>query len=195
MNPETEAEIIRQVANGNHRAFNQLFNEYWDNIYGVAFTLTRSREHARDMVQEVFVKLWLVRAELTEKESFRNFLFIIARNHIISELRKKSRRTDFRDHLQDYFNESPFHADHQTLYKESAYLLRQAVEQLPEQQRMVYQLSREHGWSQEQMADYLQISRNTIKTHMSRALMAIRKYLEDHAGGTLLIICLMEAFL
>jgi RNA polymerase sigma-70 factor (family 1) len=192
---DSENELLHRVAAGDHNAFRQLFDEYWDNIYGVAFTLTKSREMARDLVQEIFVKLWLIRNELTEKESFRNFLFIVARNHIFSELRKKSRQEDLIGHLEAYFKESPFHADHQTLYKESASLLQRAIEQLPEQQRLVYTLSREEGWNQEQIAAHLQISRSTIKTHMSRALTAIRQYLESHARDLLLFICLINAFL
>jgi len=192
---DREAALLQQVAEGDHDAFRQLFDEYWDNIYGVAFTLTKSREMARDMVQEIFVKIWLVREELTAKDSFRNFLFIVARNHIFSELRKKSRQVHFSEHLQEYFNESPFHADHPTLYKESASLLQQAIDQLPEQQRLVYQLSREQGWNQEQIALHLQISKSTIKTHMSRALTAIRQYLEGHAKDLLLVVCLIKALL
>lgn len=192
---EKEQILLRAVAAGDQQAFKQLFDEYWDNIYGVAFTLTRSREIARDMVQEIFVRLWLMRETLEEKDNFRNFLFIVARNHIFSELRKKSRQPAFVAELEEYFSESPFHADHPALYKESAALLNAAVARLPEQQRQVYELSREEGWSQEQIAAHLNISRNTVKTHMSRALTAIRLYLEGHATGILLIICLIQAFL
>lgn len=195
MQSEREVVLLQQVAEGDHDAFRQLFDEYWDNIYGVAFTLTKSREMARDMVQEIFVKIWLVREELAAKDSFRNFLFIVARNHIFSELRKKSRQEHFSQYLQDYFNESPFQADHPTLYKESAFLLQEAIARLPEQQRQVYQLSREQGWNQEQIALHLQISKSTIKTHMSRALTAIRQYLEGHAKGLLLVVSLLKALL
>lgn len=87
---DKEQILLRAVAAGDQQAFKQLFDEYWDNIYGVAFTLTRSREMARDMVQEIFVRLWLMRETLEEKDNFRNFLFIVARNHIFSELRKKA---------------------------------------------------------------------------------------------------------
>lgn len=192
---DNEKELLRRVAGGDEPAFRALFDEYWDNIYGVAFTLTKSREHARDMVQEIFLKVWLLREELAEKDSFRNFLFIISRNHIISELRKKSRETAFSDHLAGYFRESPFHADHQALYNESASIIRQALDQLPEQQRLVYQLGREQGLSQEQIAERLGITKNTVKTHMSRALAAIRQFLEERTNGVLLVICVLEAFL
>ncbi len=88
----TENDLLKRVAAGDEAAFTQLFDSYWDNIYGVAYVITKSRETARDIVQEVFVKIWLLREELVNKDNFRNFLFIVARNHIFSELRKKKKR-------------------------------------------------------------------------------------------------------
>lgn len=190
-----ERELLLRVAAGDEAAFTELFDQYWDHIYNVAFTLTKSRETARDIVQEIFIKVWIVREELPHKDSFPNFLFIVARNHILSELRKKIREAPFTDQLQAYFRESPLEADQRLLYHESQALVHQAVNALPDQQRQVYLLTRENGWSQEKIAQHLQISKNTVKTHMSRALTAIREYLVNNAHGILLVISLLETFL
>ena len=190
-----ERELLLRVAAGDESAFTELFGQYWDHIYNVAFTLTKSRETARDIVQEIFIKVWLVREELPHKDNFPNFLFIVARNHILSELRKKITETPFTDQLQAYFRESPLQADQQLLYHESQALIHQAVSALPDQQRQVYLLTRENGWSQDEIAQYLQVSKNTVKTHMSRALAAIREYLASNAHGILLLIALFETFL
>jgi RNA polymerase sigma-70 factor (ECF subfamily) len=187
--------LLLSVAAGDGSAFEQLFDQYWDHIYSVAYTLTKSRETARDIVQEIFIKIWLVREELPQKDSFPNFLFIVARNHMLDELRKKTRESPFTDQLQAYFRESPLEADQRLLYNESQALIRQAVNNLPEQQRQVYLLTRESGWSQEEIAQHLQVSKNTVKTHMTRALAAIREYLANSAHGILLAICLLEALL
>jgi RNA polymerase sigma-70 factor (family 1) len=190
-----ERELLLRVAAGDESAFTALFGQYWDHIYNVAFTLTKSRETARDIVQEIFIKVWLVREELPHKDNFPNFLFIVARNHILTELRKKIRETPFTDQLQAYFRESPLQADQQLLYHESQALIHQAVSALPDQQRQVYLLTRENGWSQDEIAQYLQVSKSTVKTHMSRALAAIREYLANNAHGLLLVIALFETFL
>ncbi len=190
-----EKELLQLVAAGNGPAFEQLFDQYWDPIYQVAFTLTKSRETARDMVQEIFIKVWLKREELPQKDSFRNFLFIVARNHILDELRRKTLETPFTEQLQAWFRESPTAADQRLLYQESQALLRKAVDTLPGQQRQVYLLTRENGWSQDEIAQHLQLSKSTIKTHMARALAAIRAYLANHAQGILLLLSLMECFL
>jgi len=190
-----EEELLRRVATGDGLAFEQLFDAYWNNIYQVAFTLTKSRETARDLVQEIFIKIWLLREELPQKDNFRNFLFIVARNHILDELRRKVKEDPFTDQLQIWFKESPIQADQQLLYHESQALIHQAVSNLPEQQRQVYLLTRENGWTQEEIAQHLQVSKNTVKTHMARALTAIREFLANHAQGILLACCLLSALL
>ncbi|WP_276482774.1 RNA polymerase sigma factor [Paraflavitalea pollutisoli] len=187
-----EAELLNRIAQGDAASFEQLFDAYWDGIYQVAFTLTKSRELARDMVQEIFLKIWLQRQSLPEKDNFTSFLFIVARNHIFDELRKQLREQPFVEHLTAWFAESPFQADQRLLYQESQTLLQKSLDQLSDQQRQVYLLTRESGWTQDEIAQHLGVSKNTVKTHMSRALAAIREYLTGHATGLLLIVALLE---
>lgn len=187
-----EKELLLSVAAGDASAFEQLFDAYWDPIYEVAFTLTKSRETARDIVQEIFIKIWLQREELPQKDNFPNYLFIVARNHIVDELRKKVKAAPFTGQLQAWFSESPLQPDQQLQYHESQALIRQAIHNLPEQQRQVYLLTRENGWTQEEIAQYLQVSKNTVKTHMTRALQAIREFLINRSHGLLLAYCLLK---
>lgn len=189
-----ENELLSRIAAGDGMAFEQLFDAYWEGIYQVAFTLTKSRELSRDMVQEVFLKLWLVREELPAKDNFTGFLFIVARNHIYDEIRRKINDRPFTEQLQAWFAESPLGADQRVLYNESQALLRKAIDQLPEQQRQVYLLTRESGWTQDEIARHLQVSKSTVKTHMSRALTAIREFLTAHAQGLLLIMSLLQVW-
>ncbi|WP_315823170.1 sigma-70 family RNA polymerase sigma factor [Paraflavitalea speifideaquila] len=132
---------------------------------------------------------------IASKDSFRNFLFIVARNHILDELRRKTKEGHFTQHLQAWFRESPTTPDQYLLFQESQALLRKAIDTLPAQQRQVYLLTRENGWSQDEIAQYLQLSKSTIKTHMARALAAIRAYLANHAQGILLLVAFLECLL
>lgn len=190
-----EQELLERVAAGDQQAFTQVFDQYWGHLYSVAWTLTRSRETARDMVQEIFIKLWMVRAELPLKDSFRNYLFIVARNHILSELRRKVQEIPFQEQLLTWFGDNSVQADQRLLFRESQHLIQQAIDQLPAQQKQVYLLSRENDWSQDEIAQHLQVSKNTVKTHMSRALASIREYLGSQAEGLVLLWALFEAFL
>ena len=190
-----ENDLLLKVASGDEMAFRQLFNTYWDNIYGVSFMLTKSEALAEDMVQEIFLKIWLKREQLPQIENFRNFLFIVARNHIFDTLRKKTKEKEFIHQLFSYFNPEPDSPEKKLLQKESGLLIQQAINNLPDQQRMVYQLARDKGLRQEEIAEQLGISRNTVRNHMARALQSLRDFLQNHSGGLLLFICLIELYL
>lgn len=191
----TETELLQLTAEGNEEAFRQLFQQYWDNIYGVSFMLTKSQSLAEDMVQEIFLKIWIKKDQLTLVNDFENYLFILARNHIFDTLRKRSREEQFTKQLADHFKQRPDNPEQKLLGKESANLIQQAISNLPEQQRLVYLLSRDKGLRQEEIAEQLGISRNTVRNHMARALQSLREFLQNHTEGLLLLICLIDALL
>jgi len=176
-----EISLLSAIAKGDETAFRQLFDHYWDNIYGVAFAFTKSSVIAEEMTQDVFVKIWLKREELPQVKKFGDYLFIIARNHIFSALRKKILEQPFADHLLNYLQETSNTPESQLLLRETEQLLLKAIEQLPPQQHLIYCLSREQGLNQEEIAAKLDISKNTVKSHMNKALHFIRDYLRIHA--------------
>jgi RNA polymerase sigma-70 factor (ECF subfamily) len=190
-----EKELLQQIAAGDEKAFCRVFSEHWQNIYGVAFMLTKSAVLAEDMVQEIFLKIWIKRAHLPEVENFRNFLFVVARNHIFSELRKQSNEVSFTEQLIDYFTETRKDPEKALVHKQASEMISKAIEQLSPQQRVVYELSRDKGLTRDQIARQMGISPNTVRNHMAGALEQIRQYLQRHADGFLFTICIIETFL
>src|SRR5690349_21151502 len=87
--------LLHQVADGDEAAFRQLFEIYADRIYGVAFTYTKSAHLSEEIVQDVFVKLWLKRTALPDISKIADYIFIIARNRIINELRRLRLEKDY----------------------------------------------------------------------------------------------------
>lgn len=166
--------LLRQVATGDEAAFRKLFYLHWDNVYSVAFTLTRSQVIAEEIVQDVFLKIWLKREQLTAVGNFDNYLFIIARNHIYNQLRKKAGAAPLPEQEEDHSPEQVL------LLKETGQIVQEAVQQLPQQQRMVFELSRNEGLDHASIAHRLGVSRLTVKSHMNKALHAIRSHLSRH---------------
>jgi RNA polymerase sigma-70 factor (ECF subfamily) len=191
----TENEILHQIAKGDESAFRLLFDEHWQNIYGVAYMLTKSAPMAEDMVQEIFMKLWIKREQFPEVENFRNYLFITARNHIFNELKRRSADILFTDHLSEYFLDIKETPEKKLLQKEAEQIIGEIIERLPQQQKMIYRLSREEGLSRNEMAERLGIAPNTVRNHLTRALEMIRHELQRDVNGLLLWICLIEIFL
>ena len=188
-----ESALLSNVAKGDECAFRTLFEHYWDNIYGVAFAFTKSPVIAEEMVQDVFVKIWLHRDRLPQIKKFNDYLFIIARNHILTLLRKKVNEQPFSEHLLEYFQERGNNPEDQFMCRETERLVQKAIELLPAQQHTIYCLSREQGLNQEEIAARLNISIHTVKSHMNKALQFIRNYLHMHAEveGFTILFCII----
>ncbi|WP_119079767.1 RNA polymerase sigma factor [Chitinophaga alhagiae] len=182
-----------RLAAGDESAFREFFHLYSHHIYSVAFLMTKSAGLAEDMVQEVFLKIWLNRASLSGVENLQAYLYTSARHHILNELRKKSHSRQFTDALLEYFSESADNPEQALLRKESRGFLHQAIAHLPDRQRLIYQLSKEKGLKQEEIAARLNISQHTVRNHLAQALVNIRHFLERAATGVLLVICLVQA--
>src|SRR5678810_238059 len=86
--PNNEKELLALIAKGDEIAFSKLFLQFKDRIYSIAFKLTKSTIAAEEIVQEVFLKIWLKRANLTDIENFSAYLFIITRNDVYKSLKQ-----------------------------------------------------------------------------------------------------------
>lgn len=193
--PFNEKTLLTQVAEGDEKAFRILFDRYWDNIYGVAFAFTKSTMIAEEMAQDIFLKIWLKRHLLNSIQKFDAYLYKVAKNHIYNELRKKIKEEPFTDHIINYFREIGDSPEQQMIFKESKHLVNLAIEKLPHQQQLIYRLSREQGMSQEDIADKLQISKNTVKSHMNKALQSIRHFLLQYSDGNIYIFLIVIGLL
>lgn len=186
--------LLDQVAQGDEKAFARLIAHYWRTIYGQALSYMKSVDQAQDIVQEVFVKIWEKRAQLPTVEKFDAFLFIIARNHLISALRKKMARPLDND-IVDQLPAAANTPDDQLAYKQLQQQLATAINDLPTQQKTAYLLSRDNGLSFEAIARHMGLSKETVKKHICRALQSIRSYVRRHNDLVLLLPLLIALFL
>ena len=173
--------LILQVFEGDEHAFRELFDKYRNKIFSIAWKITGFETSAEDVVQEVFIKLWINKEKLPEIENLDAYINTITRNHIFNNLRKIAYEQSF---LQELFLKQPQNiknAPDQVLFNELQNLVNKAVQQLPPQQKKVYQLSRIEGLKHEQIAGNLNISQSTVKGHMVEALRSIKAFLNAHA--------------
>ncbi len=186
-----ERRLLQQVAEGDEKAFAMLVEQKWNNIYAQALTYVKSTHHAQDIVQEVFLKVWEKRQTLIELERFDSYLFIIARNYIISELRKKI-TVPIGDKLIESFEEESKAPDRILVHKQLTELVERAMQLLPPQQKITIKLSREEGLSHEEIAKHMELSKETVKKHICRALNFLRTYVRTHSELTIIFIMIFN---
>lgn len=172
-------QLLQLLREGDEDAFAEIYNRYWKRVFSIALRYIKSPEAAQDAVQDVFIKIWTGKEHLSQVRDFKPYIFVTARNLIISSLRNKI----FHVFLgtEEQLEEETFLPEQQLSYKESMDLLHKAIQLLPPQQQRAYMLSRDEGMTYEQIAGEMAISRLTVRTHISKAIQFIRTYLTDNA--------------
>lgn len=172
-------DLIIRVVQGDEIAFEQLFRQYKNKLYSFILHLSGSATIAEDVLQDVFLKIWRDRDQLTGIDNFNAYLYRMAQNTAINVLRRQSREALLLNEVQRLAPER-VQGDELLAAKEVQTALQQAINNLPPQQRKVYQLGQEQGLTYEQIAGSLGISTSTVRNHMVQALKAIREYIAFH---------------
>lgn len=188
--PYNEKELLCQVADGDEAAYKILFTKYWDQIYSTTFMFTKSAELSKDLSQEVFAKIWEKRKNLSVVEKLEGYLFVTARNIVFDSMRKKVFIAENEEYLQEYFSEHASLPYEEYEVKELNAVIQKGIHQLPIQQQTAFMLSRFSGLSHEEIAVNMGIAKQTVKSHISRAIISLRKMLELYADKIPILLLL-----
>jgi RNA polymerase sigma-70 factor (ECF subfamily) len=185
-----ESELLAKIAQGDQRAFRVIYDHYYNNVYAFALHLLKSDILAEETVQETFLKVWQRGQALNEIVNVESFLIAITRNHSLDLLRRN--KLAIRTTQQQIINWSESHneTENTIILNETRRLLQNAIDLLPPQQKLVYQLCQQEGLRYEEAADKLNLSTLTVQSYMKLALRSVRKYMSKHAGVAALMIVL-----
>ena len=179
-NSNIDKKVIALIIEGDESAFTEFYEHYHPMVYGVALKITHSTALSEEIVQEVFLKIWLKRSDLMNIENIGAYLFIIARNQVFKILKQiaknyKAILLEEDDHVFAHNN-----LENTILEKENNHLLHQAIKRLPHQQKQVYTLIKERGLKREEAAEFLKLKPETVKFHLAQAMKNIRSYFALH---------------
>ena len=169
-----ENDLLARLANGDPEAFGVIFHHYRHRIYSYAFHLSGDTAQADELVQETFMKVWLHRDRIPHILRFEHWLFTIARNQVFDMLKGMARESAFRRQIAEHLEAGANPVEDRVLSRENEMRLQKALDKLPPRQRLIFTLSRHKGMKHEEIADQLQISRHTVKTHLVQALKTLR---------------------
>jgi RNA polymerase sigma-70 factor (family 1) len=193
LSPYEEKALLARLAAGDADAFASLFNQYQDPLTQFILKFVKLRQLAEDLSQEVFLKIWQQRAKLTDLQSFRAFLFIVARNHTLNTLQFASRSQAAIGALtrEGLSHQTPSAADDQVLTREYQEFLTRIIDSLPPRSREVFRLCREHQLAYDEVAAQLGISRHSVKNHMVHSMKILKAAVEKDLGIPLSLFLLI----
>jgi RNA polymerase sigma-70 factor (family 1) len=174
--------LLLRVAKGDEVAFGQIFTLYHNQLADFILHITESVPLTQEIVQDVFLKVWMGRSSLNGIHSFKAYLFVIARNHAFNCLKQIAREETRKKQWIKTVLQQTSNIEEEEDAVDAGNLVEAAVALLPSQQKKVYNLSRKHGLKQEEIALELNISIETVKKHMVLAIRGLKNYLRSHIG-------------
>lgn len=170
-----DRELFSKLQQGDGKAFEAIYEKYHRLLYSFALRHLESRDMAEDAVQQVFVHLWEIHADIYVNISLRNYLYTMIKNHILNLIRSENttfvRNYELAEAKQDYCED----LDDKIDKKEQMAMLYKAIASLPEQKRVVCMLKMEGTLTNQEIADKLNISINTVKTHYLQSIQKLKE--------------------
>lgn len=169
--------LLRNIKKGDTGSFNKLYDLYSVRLLNFSLLYLDSKEEAEEVVQDVFCKIWENRHKLDEKYSLNGYIFRITKNLVLNKLRKRINEPSGYVSIGScgiHHNKT----ENDILFNEMEQLLEDAIEALPPRRQLIFKLSRQKGLSNQEIADYLNISVNTVEGQIRKAIKYLRTYIK-----------------
>ncbi|SDL35255.1 RNA polymerase sigma-70 factor, ECF subfamily [Pedobacter sp. ok626] len=186
-----EKELLEAIANGNEIAFKTIYDAYFKKLSAYLYKLCKSNDATEEMVNDVFLKIWKNKSSLNHIESFEAYLFTMARNKAIDYLRKLAKDTNLITELTAQIQESHNEIEERLDATALKNLIEQSLAQLSDQKRKIFKMSKEEGYSYDEIAEEMQLSKSTIKNHLSETLKHLKKQVDPKSGRSFLLLVML----
>lgn len=175
-----DTQVLETIQSGNESAFEMIFKSYYQPLCRYAYTFLHDKEDAEEVVQSVFISLWEKRKSLNIQTSFKAYVYRMVRNSCLNQIKHEKVKQEHVAH-ELAVSEVSFDAVSERIHaSELSVKISEAMKALPEQCRLVFQLSRFEELKYQEIADQLQISVKTVENHMGKALKIMREQLKDY---------------
>lgn len=175
--PSSDADIHEEL-------FHNLFREYEQKLYVFVVKVLRSEALARDIIQDVFLKLWTIRDQLSQMENVNGYVYRMAENRVYDHLRTAATQENARKELWNRLQGTESEAtDSKVKTREYAEVIQRAINQLPPQRRLIYLMNRQEGMKYKEIADELNLSPHTVRNQLSEAFQQVGTYVRSHLSS------------
>lgn len=176
-NQISDTELFYRIQKGDEKAFTLAYELYNKLIYVLSYRYLMDEDRAKDVVQYVFVKLWEYRANLNVGISLKNFLFTMAKNHILNLIRNENSALEKQYEIAQQVSGYEDDLIEKLERREQMSLFYQVLAKLPEQKKKICMMKIREEMSNKEIAERLNVSINTVKTHYAEALKLLRREL------------------
>ncbi len=175
-----EQSLVKRTLDGEQEAFGVLVNRYQRKVFNLAYSMTRNRETADDLAQDIFIKAYCALKNFKFKSEFGTWLYRIAMNHIKDYLRSggRVRMVPFEDQVKDEGDQEDetVRMEHDQDTEHRLKIVREGIQALPEKYQIILSLRDIQGFSYKEISQILRLSAGTVDSRLHRA----RKMLKNN---------------
>ncbi|MFV0377180.1 MAG: RNA polymerase sigma factor [Mangrovibacterium sp.] len=174
-----DKEVVLRLKAGDMMAFQTIFSAFSEKLFHFACSYLRNPDEAEEIVQDVFLRIWEIREQIDENKSFKSFLFTMAVNKLLNQIKHSVVRQKYEKYLTQTpldMSESP---ETQMHYRELGEKIEKMLNRLPEQQQYIFRLSRQDGLSNNEIAEKLNLSIRTVENQIYRANKMLKEHLKQ----------------
>jgi RNA polymerase sigma-70 factor (family 1) len=176
----TDNQLIDNIRKGDTRSFEQVFNLYAENLVRYAATIVKDVDDAEDIVQQLFVSIWDKKGIPDVNTSLKSYLYKSVYNTSLNKLKQAKVKESYATHITYVSDGLTSGANAMMEQKETAARIEQAINELPEQCKLIFRMSRVEQLKYLEIADKLGLSVKTVENQMGKALKHMRERLKDY---------------
>ncbi len=182
-NLEADIYLWKKVVESDEQAFASLYNKYSSSLFSAAFKLLKDSDACEDIIQEVFVHIWLKRYDI-QVNDIKSYLYQSVKYKVIDLVRRKKVSIPLSE-IEDII--ATERTDSHVLKQEIETVIDRSVEDLPQRCAEIFKLKKEHYLSNKEIAQKLNISTKTVENQITIAIKRIKISLSDKMGMTILL--------
>ena len=170
----SDKQLIRAIKGGDTKSYEKLFERDYDRYFSFACALLHDADAAEDVLQNVFLKLWIGRDRLDENRSIENYLLVSVRNEIFDYLRLKYNQTVVRGETPEKEDASA-DIEEEMFWSETSDRMDKIIKNMPPQRQRIFMMSRYENMASKDIADALGLSVRTVERHIYLALQDLKQ--------------------
>jgi len=171
----TDPELVALLKEGNQAAYTEIYDRYNGLLYVFAYKRLQDREEAKDLIHELFLKLWADHQDLDLNINVAAYLYTALRNRIINLIAHQKVATRYIDSFQFYLDGlGNNNTDHLVRHNEMLAFIETEIANLNPRTQLVFELSRNSNLTRREIAEKMGISEETVKSHMHTALKILK---------------------
>ncbi|WP_236977335.1 RNA polymerase sigma factor [Membranihabitans maritimus] len=177
-NKDCESILLEKVANGNRDAYALIYDDYTDSLFRFILPFVDfNRSDAEEVVQDIFLAIWIKKEKLRTVRNFRSYLFQMAKNHTFEIYRKRRQVHEAQNELSV---KSKIESSHQELVFQEYYASAQnIIEKLTPQRKRIFKMRTQMNMELDEIAGALKISKSGVKKQLYEAIRFVKKQMKN----------------